>query len=63
MSPLSQDTTMISELGLERSRSGSGGGIMRTGSARSGSQVARSGSSRSERARKEVRWSKDVDYE
>ena len=37
-----------------RSRESGGGGVMRMGSGRSG---------RSERARKEVRWSKDVDYE
>ncbi|MCJ1453438.1 hypothetical protein MMC28_003785 [Mycoblastus sanguinarius] len=47
---------------LEKARSGSSGGIMRSGSG-SGSGVRRSESGRSDRARKEVRWSKDVDYE
>jgi len=50
LSPLRSDTPSPDDGKLVR-RSGSGGGVMR------------SGSGRSERARKEVRWSKDVDYE
>lgn len=54
MSPLRSDTPSNPDDWKLPRRSGSGGG---------GAMRSRSGSGRSEKARKEVRWSKDVDYE